>query len=547
MLVLIGVAFIAGVVTAISPCVLPVLPVIFAGGAISERRRPVAIAAGLVASFTLFTLTASALLSALGLPEDLLRNIAIATLVLVGLALVWPPLGDVLRRPFMAVGRRAPVHAAGGFVLGASLGLVFTPCAGPVIAAIATVAATQRFSLDAVLITLAYAVGVGLVVLAFAVTAQRGFTIVRIRRHAPIIRPVLGALIVGAAVVMALNMDARLRTRVPEYTRALQALEQTAAASSAIDRLVGREEGVVEASKLDDYGPAPEFAGIAAWLNSRPLTLADLRGKVVVLDFWTYSCINCLRTLPYVKRWYDAYADAGLVVVGVHTPEFAFESVRANVQRAVRKFGITHPVALDNDYATWDAWGNRYWPAKYFIDRRGRVRFAHFGEGRYEQSEAVIRTLLGEPELPAPVSPSVEAERPEGIETPETYLGYDRLARLVGRRVERDREAQYRFPAAAPRNAVAFAGKWIVGAERIVASDHARLRLRYHARKVHLVLGVDSGVETVDVYVDSRYTRRVVVSDDGLHTLVSSRGRAADHLLELRFSPGTQAYAFTFG
>jgi thiol-disulfide isomerase/thioredoxin len=338
-----------------------------------------------------------------------------------------------------------------------------------------------------------------------------------------------------------------LRTRVPEYTRALQALEQTAAASSAIDRLVGREEGVVEASKLDDYGPAPEFAGIAAWLNSRPLTLADLRGKVVVLDFWTYSCINCLRTLPYVKRWYDAYAGAGLVVVGVHTPEFAFESVRANVERSVRKFGITYPVALDNDYATWDAWGNRYWPAKYFIDRRGRVRFAHFGEGRYGESEAVIRTLLGEPELPRPVSPSVEAERPEGIETPETYLGYDRLARLVGPRVKRDREAQYRFPAALPRNAVAFAGEWNVGAERIVAGDHARLRLRYHARKVHLVLGVNGGVEKVDVYVDSRYARRVVVSEDGLHTLVSSRGRAAEHLLELRVSPGTQAYAFTFG
>jgi len=545
MLVLTGVAFVAGVVTALSPCVLPILPLVLAGSATGSERRPFAIVAGLVASFTAFTLAATALLSALGLPNDFLRNIAIAAVFVVGLALVFPRIADVVARPFRAAGRWAPREAGGGFLLGASIGVLCTPCAGPIIAAIATVAATQRFSFGAVVITLSYALGVGLVLLGVALAARRGFGLTAVRRKARVIRPVLGAVLVAVAVVMLLGLDLGLRTRVPEYTRAFQALERTSAVEDAIAGLLGNQ--AVEDRTLRDFGPAPEFDGVTDWLNSEPLTLAELRGKVVVIDFWTYSCINCLRTLPYIKRWYETYRNDGLVVVGVHTPEFAFERVKENVEWAVDSFGIEYPVALDNSYETWDAWHNRYWPAKYFIDRRGHVRFAHFGEGAYEESERVIRKLLAESDLPAPVSRTVEGDAPAAVQTPETYLGYARLDRYAGTTVVKDRQAAYRLPAVLPADHVAYGGNWTVEDERIVAGRRAGLQLRYYARKVYLVAGPSGEAATIDVFVDSRRVGRVDVDSYRLYTLAVTPGPASDHLLELRFSPGTEAYAFTFG
>jgi cytochrome c biogenesis protein CcdA/thiol-disulfide isomerase/thioredoxin len=543
---LIGVAFVAGIVTAISPCVLPVLPIVFAGGATGDRRRPYAIVAGLVWSFTLFTLVATALLSALGLPDDLLRNIAIVVVLVVGISLLWPTLGAIVERPFQALGRRNPGGMGGGFLLGVSLGLLFTPCAGPVIAAVAVLAATQRFSVQGVLVTFAYALGAGVVFLLLAIGAQRGMTLRSVRSRAPRIRQALGGLIVAVAIVMALGLDTKLAAHVPGYTRALQGLEESAAAQDRIDSLLAGESHF-QGSKLQDYGQAPEFQGIAQWLNSKPLTLASLRGKVVLIDFWTYSCVNCIRTLPYVKRWYDTYRDAGLVVVGVHTPEFAFEHVPGNVEKAVQSFGIDYPVALDNDFGTWTAWGNRYWPAEYYIDRQGHVRYAHFGEGDYAGTEKVIRTLLAEKNLPAPVSGSISDKTPQGLLTPETYLGTDRLSSLVGSPVVEGREATYTIPQDVPLNDVAYGGRWLVERERIVAGEGARLRLAYHARNVYLVLGRGETDGSVDVAVDGKHVKTVTVAGDRLYTLVALPGPAADHTLDLSFSPGTEAYAFTFG
>jgi cytochrome c biogenesis protein CcdA/thiol-disulfide isomerase/thioredoxin len=543
---LIGVAFVAGIVTALSPCVLPVLPIVFAGSASGGRARPFAIVAGLVASFTAFTLAAAALLAALGLPDDLLRNVAIGAVLLVGLSLLWPRLGHLVERPFRSLGRRAP-GGVGGFALGVSLGLLFTPCAGPVIAAIAVLAASERFSLDAVLVTLAYALGAGLVLLGLALAARRGLTARRLRRRAPAIRRALGGVIVGVVALMILGLDLELATKVPGYTRALQGLEETAAAQDAIDDLLGDQPQATAGGELRDYGVAPEFREIALWLNSRPLSFAELRGKVVVVDFWTYSCINCLRTLPFVRRWYEAYRAAGLVVVGVHTPEFAFERVPRNVEDAVESLSISYPVALDTEYGTWNAWGNRYWPAKYFVDRRGHVRFAHFGEGAYEESERVIRTLLAEEGLPEPVSRAIPDETPSGPQTPETYLGHARIERFVGSELVPDREARYTIPRVVPTGAVAFGGRWTVERERIVAGRGARLRLGFYAHDVFLVLGTSGGTETVEVALDGRPSGTVRVSADKLYTLVELPGPAQDHTLDLRFSPGTEAYAFTFG
>ena len=546
MVLLLGVAFVAGVVTAVSPCVLPVLPVLFAASASGGRRRPYALVAGLVLSFTVFTLAATAILSALGLPDDLLRDVAIAVVLVLGLSLVWPPLGRLLERPFQALGRRRPGDVGGGFVLGLNLGILFTPCAGPIIAAIAVLAATENVTLDAVLVTLAYSLGHGIVLLGLAIAAQRGLSTARLRARAPVLRQALGGAIVAVAVLMTLGLDLRLATKVPAYTRALQGLEESAAAQSELERLVGEPARPAD-SELGNFGPAPEFRGIGQWLNTEPLTLDDLRGKVVVIDFWTYSCINCLRTLPHVTSWYETYRDAGLVVVGVHSPEFAFERVPGNVSRAVEDLGIEYPVALDNEFETWRAWGNAYWPAKYFVDRRGRVRYAHVGEGDYEESERIIRTLLAEKRLPEPVSSRLPDRTPSGAQTPESYLGWQRLDRFVGGPVAAGREADYAIPSSLPRHGLAYGGRWTVEEERIVAGEDARLRLRFVASDVFLVLGTSGETETVEVTLDGRQLRRVRVPEDDLYTLARLPGTKAEHVLDLSFSPGTEAYAFTFG
>jgi cytochrome c biogenesis protein CcdA/thiol-disulfide isomerase/thioredoxin len=546
MLLLLGVAFVAGVVTAISPCVLPVLPIVLAGGATGGARRPYAIVAGLVASFTVFTLSAAALLSALGLPDNLLRTLAIAVVVVVGVSLVWPPLGDLLGRPFHALARRRPGDAGGGFLLGVSLGLLFTPCAGPVIGAVITVAATQSVTLDAVLITLAYGLGAGIVLLGVAIVARRGMSLHAVRTRAPLVRRALGVAILGVAVLMVIGVDKDLQTRVPEYTRVLQGLEGSAAAQGELEQLVGTP-GLAEEERLDDFGPAPDFREIDLWLNSDPLTIDGLRGKVVLIDFWTYSCINCLRTLPHVRAWDEAYRDDGLVVVGVHTPEFAFERDAGNVRRAVRDLGVAYPVALDNSYGTWTAWSNRYWPAKYFVDRGGRLRYAHFGEGGYEESERVLRRLLAEDPDAELVSEGIADETPSGEQTPETYLGYQRLDRFVGSELVPDREAEYAIPEYVPLHGVAYGGRWTVEDERIVAGEGARLRLPFHARDVFLVLGASDGPGTVEVSVDGERVGTVAVTVHDLYTLARIPGERRDHVLDLHFSPGTEAYAFTFG
>ncbi len=547
MLVLLLVAFVAGIVTALSPCVLPVLPVILAGGTTGNERQPYAIVAGLVVSFTVFTLTATAVLSALGLPDDLLRNIAIVVVALVGLSLLWPRLGQAFERPFARFSRLDSRRAGGGFLLGICLGLVFTPCAGPVIGAVATVAATQDLSLDAVLVTLAYALGAGLVLLGIAIAGRRGLALPRFKTAAPMIRRALGGAVLLVAILMAFNVDTRLQTNLPEYTQALQRLENSDDVKSRLDDIApGRDEVVADGGELGDGGPAPEFAGVEGWINSDPLTIEGLRGKVVLIDFWTYSCINCLRTLPYIKKWDETYRDKGLVIVGVHTPEFAFERERSNVESAVRRLGLAYPVALDPDFGTWEAWQNRYWPAKYLIDRSGRIRFAHFGEGEYEETEEAIRELLAEPDLPALVSNDVDAETPGDVQTPETYLGAERLQGYYGSPIAANRLTEYQFAETVPANGVSYSGFWTVEGERIVAGDNARLQLRYWAANANLVLGTDGKPGTVQVLLDGKPVKTVTVDKDDLYRL-TDLPEAGEHLLELRFSPGVEAYAFTFG
>jgi cytochrome c biogenesis protein CcdA/thiol-disulfide isomerase/thioredoxin len=544
-LVLLGIGFLAGFVTAISPCVLPVLPILLAGGA--SGRRPLRIIAGLVVSFVVFTLFATWLLDKLGLPDDLLRKIAIGLLFLLAATLLFPPLAALLERPFARLTRfRA---GGGGFLLGASLGLVFVPCAGPVLATIAAVAATNHVGGRAIALTIAYAAGAAVPMLVIAYGGQGLGR--RLRADAPRVRFVSGIVIGLVALGIAFNQDTRFQTALPGYTEALQKhIEATPTARRQLDKITGtkqRKPAAVAApasrgrpAGLPIYGMAPPLNGSGDWFNSKPLTLDDLRGKVVLLDFWTYSCINCLRTLPHLESWYRAYHRDGLVIIGVHTPEFAFEHVASNVGAAVERLGIRYPVMQDNKYGTWTNYSNQYWPADYLIDRQGRIRDYHFGEGSYGASEQAIRTLLGV-SSDARAVPDVT---PTELTTPETYLGYGRLdpGRFADRLVT-GRSHTYAGSVSLPADHFAYSGSWKVDDQRIVAGRGAGLSLHFRAKDIYLVLG---GRGDVEVSVGGKATGSVHVNAYKLYTLRSSP-RFANARLDLRFTPGVQAYAFTFG
>jgi cytochrome c biogenesis protein CcdA/thiol-disulfide isomerase/thioredoxin len=545
MIVLLGIAFVAGIVTAFTPCILPVLPIVLAGGASGGRRKPYAIVAGLVASFTLFTLVATWLLDQLHLPQDTLRNVAIGLLFLVAATLLVPRLAELLERPFLFLTRRRAGDLGGGFVLGISLGLVFVPCAGPILGAVASVAGTHRVGAEAVAVTFAYAVGAAVPLVLLAHGGRR--TALRFRAHGNTLRIAVGIVMAAGAVAILTNRDETLQTKLGGYATST---ENWLVGSSGADRTLAKLRGggaSLAAAKVADYGAAPDFTGISTWLNTpggRPLTLAGLRGKVVLVDFWTYSCINCLRTLPHLEAWDRAYRRDGLVIVGVHTPEFAFEHVVSNVRSAAKRLGVDYPIAIDNRYATWEAYSNQYWPAEYLIDRQGHVRHAHFGEGEYGRTEQLIRRLLASRTAAELTAATHEPDMtPTDLTTPESYLGYQRLDRYVGSSVVRNREATYRFPSRIAANELAYAGRWRVEAERIVAGAGARLRLHYQARDVYLVL---AGKGRVRTFLDGKPARTVEVDGDRLYTLVSDP-EEHDKLLELRLTPGVAAYAFTFG
>ncbi len=556
MVTLVFIGFLGGLITGISPCIIPVLPVIVAGGASdTDRSRPYMIIAGLVISFTVFTLLGGTILSALGLPQDLLRTAGIVMLILLAFGLLLPPIGELLERPFARLGSSRQVGSLGGLVLGASLGAVFVPCAGPVLAAISVVAATHKVGFDAFVLTAAYAIGAALPLLILAVLAQRAVgTFARVKGSLPTIRKVTGGILLVTALALATNVTAPLLRWTPGYTSTLQdKIGSTGSQAAALRSVTGeralRFSGQVASAPLADQGAAPQFAGLTGWINTpggRPLTMAGLRGKVVLVDFWTYSCINCQRTLPHLAAWNRLYAKDGLVIVGVEAPEFAFEHVRSNVVSAVRQDGIHYPVAQDNNFETWNAYGNQYWPADYLIDQDGNVRHTSFGEGDYVQTESAIRTLLaagGAHHLPS--RSGVPNTTPTQASTPESYLGYARLNNAVGSPTIPDRAASYHAPTAIPADSLAFDGRWIVhGQDAIALAKGDRIELNFTAKDVYLVLG---GTGTVKVALDGQTISTVQVH--GVPNLYRLYGAPASTsgMLTLTMSPGVAAYDFTFG
>jgi len=544
--VAIGLAFVAGLITAISPCVLPVLPIVLAGGASGGRRRPYAIIAGLVVTFLVSILFATWILDQLGLPADLLRNISIALLFVIAATLIFPQFGALIERPLSRLSRRPSSDLGGGFLLGCALGFVFVPCGGPAIGFVTASAASLDFGFKTIAVAVAYTLGVCVVLLAIALGGQRASR--RIRAGVERFRAAFGVVIAAAAFALVFNLDTKLQTWLPGWTDVLQKnTEASAAGRKAYARgqnLTAQKVEPVSAEGIPDYGPAPEFRGIQQWINSKPLSLAGLKGKVVLIDFWTYSCINCLRTLPHLKAWYSTYAPKGLVIVGVHTPEFAFEHDPGNVREATQRLGVKYPVALDGNYGTWNAWSNQYWPAEYLIDRNGHVRNAHFGEGKYGETERLIRRLLAEPGNQLPVASRLSDPTPTELMSPETYLGFQRLERYAGSRITPGVETSYRFPSSLGENELAYSGRWRIDSERAVSGKDARLRFTFVAKNVYLVLG---GKGNVRVLVDGKPLRTVRVSGlSRLYTLL--HGPKSRHgILELRFTPGISGYAFTFG
>jgi cytochrome c biogenesis protein CcdA/thiol-disulfide isomerase/thioredoxin len=542
MVLLLLIGFVAGVITAVSPCVLPVLPILLASGA--SGRKPLRVIAGLVVSFSVFTLFATWILDKLGLPQDTLRNLAIAFLFVLAAILLVPQAALIVERPLAVFSRFRPKGAeGGGFLFGTTLGLVFVPCAGPVLATVTVVAANNNVGLRAILLTLAYALGAAVPMVAIAFGGREAGA--RLRRHAQLVRRVSGAVIAAVAFGLVFHVDDHLATLTPGYTTFLQnKVEDNSTAKRELAKVRGGGTALAarphaSVGGLPDYGQAPTLHADGAWINSPPLTLAQLRGKVVLVDFWTYSCINCLRTLPHLKAWYAAYHDKGLTIIGVHTPEFAFEHVTSNVRAAVKRLGIAYPVMQDNRYKTWDNYANQYWPAEYLIDKQGHVRHTNFGEGEYDQTEALIRRLLGDNGTHAR---AVADATPSGLLTPESYLGYARLTNYVGANPVPNKFTNYTFPSSLPANTLAYDGSWRVGAQAITAGKNARLRLQFEASNVYIVLG---GHGSVRSFVDGRPGRTIPVNAEKLYTVRS--GKPTDALLELRFSPGVQAYSFTFG
>lgn len=574
LLILFG--FIAGAATAVSPCVLPVLPVALSAGVTGGRRRPLGVVTGLALSFTFAAVALVYVISALRLPDSLLRTISIVVLIAFGASLLIPPVGDRLEALLSRIGpKRTRTQASGfwsGLLVGGGLGFVYAPCAGPILASVITVSASQSFTAGRLAVALAYGVGSAVVLYALMLGGRRLTS--RLAKRGPRFQMGMGAVMVLVALAMLGNYDTRFETAIASDLPSVlvdpsKSLETSNAAAKGLAELKGhraRATGGLRAAdaglKLPVLGSAPEFKDTQHWFNTpgdRPLTLKGLRGHVVLVDFWTYSCINCIRTLPYLNAWYSKYHDKGFTIVGVHTPEFPFEHSAANVAEAVKQNGIRYPIAQDNDYATWNAYENEYWPAEYLIDAKGRIRLADFGEGEYAAKEKAIRSLLLEAGAKGLGGEShVSAQHPSEAETtPESYLGAERAERFANGFIApglRDFGPSSSPPS--PEH-LRYSGTWRITKHAATASSGAKLQLSFNAKRVFLVLGSPGTPRNVKLLLDGRpiparyagadvHHSQLTVSFQRLYRLVSLPS-VQRHVLTIEPEAGVSGYAFTFG
>ena len=570
-------AYLGGVLTILSPCILPVLPFVFARSDQPFVRSGLPLLAGMALTFAIVA-TLAAVGGGWAVQANAIgRWVALALLALFALTLIFPALSDRMTRPLVALGSRLTEKTGqqrgigSSLLLGVATGLLWAPCAGPILGIIFTTAALNGAHASTTLLLLAYALGAA-TSLALALLAG-GKIFARMKKSLGAgewIKKSLGVLVLVGVAAIALGLDTRVLARL--------STAQTSGIESRLASLLG-VEGMDQTTKIETrngqlvlpvIGDLPPLDGIGPWINSAPLTREQLKGKVVVIDFWTYSCINCLRSIPHVRAWYDRYKDDGLVVIGVHAPEFAFEREFANVQKAVADLGIRYPVALDNDWKLWRALKNNYWPAHYFIDAQGRIRYYHHGEGSYEESERVIRQLLAEAGHPpsmrmagATANEAAELAASGKVQSPETYIGYARADRFVSAGGQAKEHAKdYAIPAQLQLNQWGLGGRWSVGPQAATSlGAGGKIAFRFHARDLHLVLGPAEGGKPIrfritidgrapgpDAGGDVKADGSGVVTEERLYQLVRLKGDVTDHSFTIEFlDPGVRAFSFTFG
>jgi cytochrome c biogenesis protein CcdA/thiol-disulfide isomerase/thioredoxin len=572
-------AYLGGVLTILSPCILPVLPFVFARSDQPFRKSGLPLLAGMSVTFALVASLATVGGGWAVRANQFGRIAALVLFAIFGLTLLFSSLADRISRPLVQLGNRlssnsdANASVLNSFLLGIGTGLLWAPCAGPILGLILTGAALEGASAHTAILLLSYAAGAATSLAVALLAGGRVFAAMKRSLGAEEwIRRVLGVAVLAAVTAAALGLDRGILTRL-----------SLASTSGLEQRLVDRfhpstkriviNQTIEVSSNGSGTGVAvlPDLSGATLWINSPPLTPTSLRGKVVLVDFWTYSCINCLRTLPYIKAWNEKYKDSGLVIIGVHTPEFAFEKDEANVRKAVKDLGITYPVAMDNDYRIWRSFNNEYWPADYFVDATGRIRFHHFGEGAYDESEQWIRALLAEanhappPGIATPIAASGAEAAPDSddVQSPETYIGYARAQNFASPGgFNQDDPQLYRTPAELDLNQWALAGKWKDENQVATSLDAgASISFRFHARDLHLVLGpgtdgkpvrfrvtLDGQALGADHGMDTDADGYGVVTENRLYQLVRQHGSIHDRTLRIEFlTPGVRAYSFTFG
>jgi len=570
---LILLAYLGGVLTIVSPCILPVLPFVFARGGRPFLTGTLPLLAGMIVMFA-----AVASLAAVGggwavSANQYGRIAAMVLLTLFAVTLLSRTLADYLTRPLVALGDRLSGEAGTGsgigasFLLGIATGLLWAPCAGPILGLVLTGAAISGASVQTTLLLLAYAAGAATSLALALLVGGRLFAAMKQSLGAgEWVRRALGVLVLAGVAAIAFGLDTGFLTRVSlaSTSRFEQGLVDKFLPAKAIKTVA------VAGSDLPIEGTMPELTGATGWLNTPPLTRQALRGKVVVVDFWTYSCINCLRALPYIRAWAAKYKDHGLVVLGVHAPEFAFEKDPANVKKAVEDMGVTYPVALDSNLAIWQAFNNQYWPAHYFIDAEGRIRAHHFGEGEYDKSERIIQTLLkeaGYKDVPGGiVDPNAKgalaAADENNMQSPETYLGYGRGSGFASNTPQPDKIATYTTPYPLGPNQWGLTGRWTIGEEKSVsAAAGTKITFYFHARDLHLVLGSGADSKPVRFKVtldgqppgaahgaDADEAGNGTVTGQRLYQLIRQQGVIGNRTFSIEFlDPGVEAYAFTFG
>jgi len=575
MILLIAFAFLAGIITVLSPCILPILPIVLTssiGGVATGKSRPAGVVIGFILSFTFFTLFLSTIVRLSGIGAETLRFVSVLVVAGFGVSLLIPQFQVFVERLFSKLAGFMPstqgrTGFGGGLLIGFSVGLLWTPCVGPILASVISLAITGTVTFDAFLITLAYSLGTAIPMFLIILGGQNALRRVPwLLSNLGHIQKVFGVIMILTAIGIFFNIDRKFQTFIlqafPQYGTGLTKFEDNSLVQKNISELNGQktiaEPGLANLATLPNYGKAPDFISGGEWFNSNPLTISSLKGKVVLVDFWTYTCINCQRTLPYLKDWYEKYKDDGLVIVGVHTPEFEFEKNAENVEEAIKDFKLKYPIVQDNNYATWNAYSNRYWPAKYLVDKDGFIRYFHFGEGDYDLTEKAIQDLLGDTAADQTIDNSgYEIES----KTPELYLGYSRIQYLSSPEdIQKDKSALYSSPQTQDESTFSYQGAWIIGEEYAMPEKGSKLILNFDAKNVFLVMRpreknisgkaniklngipVPKTVQGEDVIEGA-----VQITKDKLYKLIRLE-KAEKSLLEIEFLDNNiQVFAFTFG